>query len=178
MWKLMNLNKYSSDELIRLQGGKISIANNKKDVIEFVKKSKIESSNSKIYFGKIDILVATKIEKEIGLNVNNYNLSLKSDSVKHILNNHSSKRELLRGQIPIVEKDFQLIPNIVSNYDKVYKSGLTKQGKCVITFEKTIGDKYYLVNNISDKKHTLEVHTMYKRKKKNFATASNAKSLD
>lgn len=152
--------------------------NNKADVIDFVRNSVGKCSNSKIYFGKISDLIADKIENEIDINIKNYNLSLKSDSVKHILNNHSNKKELLRGQIPIVEKDFQLIPNIVSNYDKVYKAGLTKQGKCVITFEKVIGDKYYLVNNVSDKKHTLEVHTMYKHKKKNFATASNAKSLD
>ena len=45
--------------------------------------------------------LSNKINKQIKINLNNYNLSLKNMSVRHILNHHSNSSEVLRGQIPI-----------------------------------------------------------------------------
>lgn len=166
--------KYTNHEIENFKNGKVKIATNSQDVSSFVESAKKIPSNAKLYFGKIGKTVANKIKTQLGIDVENYNISLKADSIKHILFHHSSKNEILRGQVPIVESDFNLIPEIVSNYDSVEKSGTTQQGKPALTFKKQIGDTYYLINYISNKNHNLEVQTMYKQKKKNSATVSNA----
>ena len=156
--------KYTNHEIENFKNGKVKIATNPQDVSSFVESAKKVPSNSKLYFGKIGKTIADKIKSTLGVEIENYNISLKADSIKHILSHHSSNKESLRGQIPIVETDFNLIPEIVSNYDGVEKSGITPQGKPVITIKKQIGDIYYLINYVSNKNHNLEVKTMYKLK--------------
>lgn len=172
---MSKLYRYSEKEINNFRGGKVTIANNQKDIIKFINKSKIEKDNSKLYLGKIGNDLAQRIKKDINIDIENYNISLKSDSVRHILNRHSSNNEFLKGQVPIVDEDFKLISKIISNYDKIRVTGLTKQRKPIITVEKLINNKYYLVNYISNKNHTFEIKTMYKHKKKNSATGDNAK---
>lgn len=168
------LDSYTQHEISNYEGGKVKIAKTSEDVINFVQESKKTSNNSKLYFGKLGKKIANKINQAIGINLENYNLSLRSDNIKHILKKHSNKSEILRGQIPITEADFQLIPEIITSYDSIKQTGSTTNGKPSITFTKQIGDNYYLVNYVSDKSHNLEVQTMWKQKKKNSATVSDA----
>lgn len=102
-------------------------------------------------------MISDEIMSRLGIDVENYNISLKTDAVRHILNKHSSSKEILKGQVPISEDDFKLIPQIISEYDNLKLSGTTNQNKPVITFRKKIGDTFYLVNYVSDKKHNLEI---------------------
>lgn len=165
--------KYNDKEINNFKNGKILVVKNKKEIYAFINDSQNPKYSCKLYFGKLGSKLAEKIKNDIGIDIENYNLSLKSDSVKHILNYHSNKKELLRGQIPITIKDFTLIPTIISNYDNIAISGKTREGKTVITFEKKIESNYYIINYISDKRHSLEVKTMYKRKKKNPFTGDD-----
>lgn len=168
-----NLIPYNNHEIENYKDGKVKIAKDNRDVQNFIENSKLLPSNAKLYFGKISNILADKIKKTAGINLENYNISLKADSIKHILKGHSNQNEVLRGQIPVIDSDFNLIPSIISNYDTVEQSGTTKDNKPVLTFTKQIGDKYYLVNYVSDKNHNLEVQTMWKQQKKNSATADN-----
>lgn len=172
-----NIIKYTQLEINNFRNGKVNIANNESDVVKFIDASIKRSSNAKLYFGKIGNDLANKIRKELNIDIENYNISLKNDAIRHILNHHAKKSEILRGQIPITLNDFLLIPFIIVNYDKVYLSGYTDKGKPSITFEKKINNNYFLINYVQDKSKSLEVQTMYKAKK-NSATGSNAKSLD
>lgn len=171
-----NIIKYTQHEIDNFQNGKVKIAQNETDVTKFVEASTKVPSNAKLYFGKIGTNIANKIKSALGINIENYNISLKADSIRHTLNHHSNENEILRGQIPITNDDFKYIPTIISEYDKVTPSGFTNQGKPSITFEKQIGDNYYVVNYVSDKSKSLEVQTMWKvkAKEKNSATVSDA----
>ena len=80
---------------------------------------------------------------------------------------------MLRGQIPILDSDFELIPKIISNYDNIILGTPTSSNKPAIIFIKKIDTYYYLVNYVSDKCHNLEVQTIWKMKK-NSATTNNA----
>lgn len=61
-------------------------------------------TNAKIYLGKITSALAEVIKSKTGINVENYNVSLKADTVKHILKHHrDSVTESKRGQIAITE---------------------------------------------------------------------------
>ena len=146
--------------------------NSNDDVIKFVKKYKDIQSNAKLYYGKICESVSDKIYIMFNIDINNYNLSLSANSLKHILKKHGNNfDEIKRGQIAIKEEEFMLIPKIISNFDNIIDSGISKQGKKIITFVKNMDYIYNLVTCISDKNHNLEIKTMYK--KRNSATASN-----
>lgn len=138
------------------------------DIILFVKESlDTKSSNKKIYYGKINDLLVEQIYEELGINVKDYNLSLRADNVRKIIKDHGNTyREKLRGQIPVSVEDFKYIDDIVAANDCFYYSGRTKEGKPSITFEKTIGNKYVVVEYISEKHHNLEVQTMWINKKR------------
>ena len=164
--------RYSKDEIDNFKGGKVAIANNIDNLISFVNNKKSVDNKSKIYLGKIGPVTACKIKKDTGINIENYNLSLKKDAIKHILNNHSSEKEILRGQIPIEMEDFLKIERIILTADKIILSGKTKQGKPIIVFKKRIKETYILVSCVSDKRYNLEIKTMFKQKK-NFATGDD-----
>lgn len=169
-----NLVKYTNHEIDNFKNGRVKIANNLNDIDIFVESAKKAPSNAKLYFGKIGSNIANKIKLKLGVEIENYNLSLPANAINHILKNHGDiKTESDRGQVAINDNDFKLIPKIVTEFDDVTDSGLTTEGKNVITFKKRIGDTFYLVNYVSNKNHNLEVKTMYKQKKKNSATASD-----
>lgn len=167
---------YTQHEIENFQNGKVKVAQSESDISSFVEAARKVPSNAKLYFGKLGTKIANKINQALGINLENYNLSLKTDSIRHILNHHSSRTEELRGQVPVTAEDFKLLPEIVTNYDNIQESGTSKQGKPSITFEKQIGDNYYVVTYVSDKSNSLEVQTMYKIKaqKKNSASVSDA----
>lgn len=172
--QIENIVEYNNKEINNFKNGKVKVVQNISDIKKFVSSAKTVPSNAKLYFGKISTKLSDKIKQSIGIELNNYNISLKADSIKHILKKHGKSTETLRGQIPVVDSDFELIPEIVSEYDSVEKGRETNDGKPSITFKKQIGEEYYLVNYVSDKNHNLEVQTMWKQQKKNSATADNA----
>ena len=165
--------KYTDKELKNYEGGKVKIVKNDNDITSFIKKAKMFPTNSKLYYGKIGKELSNRIKNNLGIDLENYNISLKAYSIRHILNRHGNNKEKLRGQIPVTYTDFKLVQKIISDYDLIINSGSTKNGKMVITFVKEINDKYYLVNYVSDKNHNLEIQTMWKQKK-NSATGDNA----
>ena len=105
-----------------------------------------------------------------GLDLKNYNISLKGDNVRKIIKDHGNN---LRGQDAITLKDFERIDNIILEADNIYISGKTKHNKDVIAFEKKLNNKYTLIEFVSTKRKTLETQTMYKKTKKNSVTVDN-----
>ena len=161
----INVKPYSDEEILFLTTGKVTIAKSEINVINFINETyKLKSTNKKLYLGMLKDDVYLNIHNKLKINIKNYNISLKVDAVKHILKHHSNDKEYLRGQVPIENNDFLLIPLIINNYDEVYNSGTTKDGKPSITFKKQIEDTYYLVTYISDKNRNLEIQTMYKKR--------------
>ena len=160
-----SIQKYTQHEIENLKTSRIIIAHNNKDIIKFVNMAKNEKNNKKLLYGKITKETAMKIKKAINLDVENYNIALKSDAVKHIFKKHSSNNEYLRGQVPVTEKDFELIPDIIANYDEIVLGKETFSGKPTIIFNKKINNLYYVVSYSSDRTHSLDIITMWKRTK-------------
>lgn len=99
-------------------------------------------------------------------------------AVKHILHRHGGKREFLRGQIPVTESDFLLIPEIFSHYDS-FKFSLCKNGNPAIIYTKDIEDMAYtLVEEIRTGHSELATNTLYKRKRKLTDAKSPSDSAD
>ena len=156
------IKEYSKREISNIESNKIKIVKTYNDINDFVNESiNNESTNKTLYFGKISDFLAEKIYIKLGINVRNYNISLKASNVKKIMKDHGNvNNELLRGQIAVTKEDFKYIDDIILENDNFYYSGTTKSGKPSITFEKIIDNKYVMVEYVSDKHHNLEVQTM------------------
>ena len=81
---------------------------------------------------------------------------------------HTEKRhgKLSNDRVPLLIKDYLLIPYIIRNRDKVEISTTkTKRHNMeVLVYEKLIGMNYYYVEEIRTGKKSLAFHTLYKRK--------------
>lgn len=125
----------------------------------------------KLYFGAIPADLAARIKADTGIDVENYNCTLRASEIRKILRGHGTQEtELLRGQRPISEKDLMSIPEIIQNPDNITLSQKLYEGKPVILFEKTIDGKTTVVSYVSRKHHDLTVQTMYSGQKKSLAT--------
>ncbi len=174
------IKNYSSYEIKNINSQKIKIVNSKTEIINFVNKElKKKCGNNRIYLGKISNKISNLLKEKLNIDVKDYNISLKGDNVRKIMKDHGNRiTEAKRGQSVVTKNDFGFIDDIVLNPDKVLAGGVNNGGKPAIIFEKILGDKYTLVEFVSDKHHTLEVQTMFKHKKKNSATVDNTqKSL-
>ena len=93
--------------------------------------------------------------------------------ISHIIKYHSSDDEYKRFQIPVIDSDYDLIPDIVNNFDKYETAAKDYRGNAGIYYIKQIGDIVYFVcmtythqkdrytKEIYNKK--LTVSTMYKK---------------
>lgn len=165
MEQINNFNGYTLKEINNIESKNIKIANSNEDIINFIRNSKKIPSNAKLYISKISNKVSTAIKNKLGINVDNYNISMTSSFVNHVLNGHGNNiTELSRGQIALTENDFGNITEIINNPDNIVNAGLNKDNKQVIQFEKNINGNNVVVTYVSDKHHNLELQTMYKFK--------------
>lgn len=133
--------------------------------------------NKKIYFGIVPDALSKRVLEETGVNIKDYNCTLKSYEVIKILqNSHGDEAyESARGQRAITKEDISMIPKIIENPDKISLDSKLYEGKPVIKFEKTINGKTTVVSYVSKKHHDLTVQTMYAGKKnRSLASATDA----
>lgn len=184
--KIVNeFNGYTNKEIQNISSDKIIIANNDNDILDFVKKAKQQINNKRIFVSKIVKDVASRIKNKLGINVEDYNISIKNDDIRKIYKDHGSeKTEILRGQVPITDSDFLKVREVVNNPDVIELAGKTPQGKDAIRFEKNIDGNLVIITYVSDKHKNLELQTMYKfknNKKRESATVlreNNAPELN
>lgn len=94
---------------------RIVIYQNDKQLQKFVENAVLNRSyKSKMYFGKVDVKIASAIRKEISRNVDGYNIALSADEVRKILLAHGDdQKEEARGQRVITIDDFEKIREII-----------------------------------------------------------------
>lgn len=134
--------------------------------------------NQKMYFGTIDQQLANRIYNDTNVNVEGFNVVLRASEIRKILlySHGNESKENARGQRAITKEDILLIPNIISEPDKIVNAGQTKSNKPAIAFEKTIKGKTTVLSYVSDKHMDLTVQTMYSGKEKSLPTTADAKS--
>ena len=166
------INKYNKKECLRFKNGKVGVLKKEKDINEFIKTSRnVFSSNSKLYYGKLDKETSYKIKSVFDKDIFGFNLSLPLNSVKHIFKKHGNTfKEISKGQCPVRNYDFKLLPFIISNFDSLKVSKyLTNFNNQVLIFKKIIeGVCYVIVTFVSFRSRTLEIKTIYKQKKELF----------
>lgn len=126
-----------------------------------------EQTHKKMYFGAITQNLATEIKNATGVNVEGYNLSLGEDEIRKIKKSHGNeKTETSRGQRPVTEADYLVIPDIVQNADSIKRSDSDYEGKPALEFRKRNGNELTtVVAVVSDKRLDVFVQTAYINKK-------------
>jgi hypothetical protein len=126
--------------------------------------SDISTNNMFVSLGLLTTKQVRKIKAVTNLDLSGYEIVIDKSAVRHTIKNHGNiKTEKLRGQIAVTEKDFNLIPTIITT-GKIKYLGVNKVGRDIIEYEAKINDAYYCVQEVRTKKRTLALQTMYKRK--------------
>lgn len=126
-----------------------------------------------MYFGYISSELANEIRDVTGVDVSNYNCTLRASEIRKILKKHGDETsENKRGQRAVTSADFELIPEVIQNPDNIALSEKLFEGKPVIEFSKVIDGKIVVSAYVS--KHLdLTVQSMYAGiKKGNLATVA------
>lgn len=135
---------------------------------EFVRQSRSDNQYSKkMYFGAIGSELAARIEEQTGLNLENYNYALRSDEVRKIFKDHGTlATEAPRGQRPVTEADFLVIPDILDGATSITLSEKEYNGQPAIVFSNVSGNERTTVVAVVSGKHLdLRVQTEYIGKK-------------
>ena len=171
-----SLKQYSEHQIENWKNSnKIIVYENDEQLQEFIKDSQNGVGISrKMYFGYISNELADEIKNVTGIDVSNYNCTLRASEVRKILKNHGQEiTEKTRGQRAITPDDFELIPKVIQNPDNISLSDKLFEGKPVIVFSKIIDGKIVVSAYVSRKHLDLTVQTMYSGiKKGNLATAA------
>lgn len=162
----------------RLSSGKNNvIARKVSDIISFVRNArKKKGGPERLYLGTIPDTAAQLIRSSTGIDVTGYTAILPGDSVQHIFKNHGNDAtENQRGQRAVTENDIALIPQVLSEPDRVLLSHNTDVlGRTVLLFEKRIGDNYVTAQAVTDGRHALTTNSLWIQKEKDRPTTPDA----
>ena len=132
------------------------------------------NSNNKVDLTNVSEALK-KFAGDNGVNLNNFTHNIDISAVNHIKKKHGNfNNENLRGQLPITNDDFHLIPEIVQKPDSVNFIGKNKIGRDLIKYTKQMPDSLTsYIEEIRTGKKRLTGQTMYKN---GGRTAANAAS--
>ncbi len=106
-----------------------------------------------------------RILTEVGSTVTGCLHIMDTDSIRHIIKKHTGRKEVFRGQVPLVREDFLLLPEVFGNPDLLENAGKTKPGHDTICYRKIIGEyRFYYLEELRTKKNRLAAVTYYKTK--------------
>ena len=106
--------------------------------------------------------------KDIGIDIDGFEHEITNHFKNHVLKKHGNKeKEMMRGQIAVIEEDFEKISDVVKNPDHAM-IGAKRNGKDVFYYVKKMEDGTTLyVEEVlnSDENKSLRSKTMFKRGK-------------
>lgn len=137
-----------------------------KSFSDFVKESLSgdgKSGNKNFYLGQVSEELAADIFNKTGIDVENYNIQMSSDNIRHVYKDHSDvKTEAGRNQIPLDAELIAKLPQVFDNPDEIsFSSNPDTRGRRVMMFEKRINGKIIVAEAIGAGKHRLSLDTMY-----------------
>ena len=178
--EMYSLEPYSNQQIENWKNSKrINVYENSAQLDLFVKRA-IEDKGftGKMFFGVVGNDLANAIETATGYNFTGRNVTLRADHVRKIFKDHGSiKSETARGQRAITANDFTLIPDVISEPEKIKKS--TYNNRPAAEFIKVIdGSRVTVIAVDSGGSLDLYVQTMYASAKKgSIARMVNANAL-
>jgi len=152
---------YTEHEIGNFSGSKkIEVARDEAHVFDFVNRAiAYENKGKKLLLGKIGNDLSQRIYQRTLVDLAGYNLELRSDEIRHTLNEHGDpKKEAPRGQQAITVDDIARFPAIVSEFDEVRVSYDNS-----LHFIKRVKGRVTAVTIYADGNRSLTLKTMHKR---------------
>ncbi|TAH20236.1 MAG: hypothetical protein EAZ08_06300 [Cytophagales bacterium] len=145
------------------------MAKNKKDVSSLLalleEMTKDKDALIKYNMGQVPDEEVRNVQNETGIDLSNYNRSIDSYAINHVLGNHGNpKTEAKRGQIAVELSDFELISLITSSPDKIEYVGKNGSGRDLIKYIKKIGHNIHYVEEVRNGKKEVVLQTLFKQK--------------
>ena len=107
---------------------------------------------------------ASKLKREIGLDLTNYIHSVDESAMRHIRDRHGPGNESKPDQLPVIPEDIFGIPQIIESYDSVRSDGKNDRGLDVIRYEKRINGIIYCLEEVRTGRRKLTTMMMYKKR--------------
>jgi len=140
-------------------------------ILQLVEQTINDKSNTlfKLELGEFNEIEINLIFEKTGFKLNGYKRIIDSYGIKHTLKKHGNeKQEFLRGQIPIINSDFEFIPLIISKPDNIQNVDKNRIGNDLFLYSKQIENIiiFYVEGIRANKNGRKEafLETMYKRK--------------
>jgi len=134
---------------------------------KFVKEIVNGKSNKlrKYELGKLTKTELERLKKETNFDLREYIRVIDSYGIKHALKKHGNEKlEKKQGQLAINIDDFEKIPEICSNPDKIESGIKNSYGNDLIKYIKTFDNQFTYIEEKRDGKKELGTKTMYKKK--------------
>lgn len=123
--------------------------------------------------------VTPKASKDIlsitGINVDGFVHSIDESAINHSYNRHGDRNEQRQDQEPITEKDFRLLPEVVSEYDSIEPGRKGKNAH--ILYKKRINGDIFFVEEVRTGRRKLSAVTIYKKKATDTPRVENNSDL-
>ena len=135
-----------------------------KDVQTVIKEAKRDKPSNKVKagFGKVSKWLDV-VSSRVGLNISGYKHVVDAQGVRHIYNRHGEGNEAEANQIPVTDKDIEIIPTIVNSPNFLVYGTKTDKGLDGIGYLKTMTDgTTYYVEEVRDEDEQLAAKTLYK----------------
>lgn len=128
-------------------------------------KTNNDAAYEDIIMGNVSNFQAQEINAKTGVKINGARKIMSTYGITHVLKGHgNNNEETARGQKGVTDKDFELVPNILSNPDSVSYGGKNSRGKESLIFIKNIDNlNYHVVMSVDVKKGQTDISlaTMY-----------------
>lgn len=132
----------------------------------FVQDVLLTKTTDSFVYAEITPKEISVVAQYTNLELSGFEHIMEADNVRHIFKNHGNpKTEEKRGNIAITPQDFELLPEIVKNYDDIDVGEKSRFGNQRVIYSKVIGGTVYCVIEIRKQKKTLSLKTMYRTKK-------------
>lgn len=121
------------------------------------------TEKSAIRYATVSEEVASLVREEAGIDVSGYRHVVDASALRHAIKAHSSEAtEASRGQEPLTDDDFALIPEIVADPDAVESMGKDKIGRDLLRYRKRFNGTTYYVEEVRTRRRELAAKTMWK----------------
>lgn len=173
------LGKYSDTEIESIEKTKhFQVARSYSDVRQFIQDVQNETTQRRLFLGKIPASTAAKILAETEVNVEGKSIALSSDDIRHIFSRHGEHGTALHeGDIAVTQDNFEDIIETLIEPDSVRR---TDQNVNVgIMFQKEIDGRVTAITIVSEKKKALTLKSAWITKRKQATSPSfNAEALN
>ena len=118
-----------------------------------------------VTYGVVGREEAARLDCATGLDLTGYRRFIDDQAINHILAEHGDfHHETDRGQLPVTFEDLLLIPDVVSQPDRVVRGRKTGTGLEAVLYEKQINGFVCCLEEVRTGNQLLAVKTLFKRK--------------